>query len=293
MVRPGFLKWSGLVCVLLLPFVVHAIWDYVEARRMNRRIDAIASSGEPVRSSPFQANVRSAPAADADRYYRAAAALVTGVTQDQHWSAAQFTEALSFVDRAAALTFEGFATGTSYSYLTAQLTILSRLCEERAVGLSTGGDADGAFESLTSAARLARTHEWAVVPRIDAVRTVVRAAVPSPSVREHAARAFKDLVQPDAARHRFLLQRGFMLEQLAAEHHRVPHVESWIVRPWRIHEAVRQLDGYAAFIAGQPPVSNDFETASLREESRFMERRLAILECEYRLVAGESPDCGP
>jgi hypothetical protein len=48
LVRPRFLKWSVVVFVLLIPFVVHAVWDYVTVRRLHTVISRIKERGEPL-----------------------------------------------------------------------------------------------------------------------------------------------------------------------------------------------------------------------------------------------------
>ena len=68
-VRPGFVKAAWLVAVLLLPFVIHAAWGFVENRRFSAAIRSIEARGEPVRLQPV---TPLGDAATAARYYRAA-----------------------------------------------------------------------------------------------------------------------------------------------------------------------------------------------------------------------------
>src|SRR5438552_15012226 len=84
LVRPAFLRWSMVVFVLLVPFVVHAIWDYVESSRLARNIARIRENREPLsayaiepRPSPFGGE----PAA-AERFYGAAAVLARSDEDD-------------------------------------------------------------------------------------------------------------------------------------------------------------------------------------------------------------------
>jgi hypothetical protein len=115
-------------------------------------------------------------AADADRYYRAAAALATYVPgefqpSDLYQALARGdpppdvvgrarqtlndrSEALRLLDRATDLRFEGFQPGTSYNYRTAQLLDLARLAGMRALLQALDGDGDAASRSLYAAARL-------------------------------------------------------------------------------------------------------------------------------------------
>jgi hypothetical protein len=71
-VRRGVLRWSSVALIVLAPFAIHAIWGYIEARRLRAAIDAIEARGEPTRRSTA---LPSGDAARSERYYRAAAAL--------------------------------------------------------------------------------------------------------------------------------------------------------------------------------------------------------------------------
>ena len=139
LVRPRFLKWSVVVFVVLLPFLAYVVWDYVETKRLQARYRAIERSGAPTTGLPYHRPT--GQAAEAERYYRAAAALVTEFGADVpietnnrirnamrggRWTpdlvnvvrarVERNREALAFVDRAATLPFEGFPAATSYSY---------------------------------------------------------------------------------------------------------------------------------------------------------------------------------
>src|SRR5438132_11603110 len=78
-VRPAFLRWSVIAFVLLVPVLAWNIWDYVETRRLNAAIDALARSGEPIRE-PYR--TLKGGAAEAERTYRAAATLAEGLYSD-------------------------------------------------------------------------------------------------------------------------------------------------------------------------------------------------------------------
>src|SRR4051812_32080625 len=80
LVRPRFAKASAIVFVLLLPAVAHAVWDYVEARRLRTRVDAIAARGERLTMRAIVET--SAGLRESARYYRAAAALGEGIYDD-------------------------------------------------------------------------------------------------------------------------------------------------------------------------------------------------------------------
>lgn len=145
-VRP-FFRWLAITCVIvLLPAAAHALWDYVEMRRLATAIDDLRQRGEPV-SSAMLTRVRrpsSEEAMRAARYYNAGAALafrdwvktypVANLPRDQaiergrqvivsiaktraiapgaldalRTLADEYADALQMVDRAADLPFTGF-----------------------------------------------------------------------------------------------------------------------------------------------------------------------------------------
>lgn len=287
LVRPALARIAAIAFVLLAPFVAHAIWDYVEERRLDSRVRAVVASGAPT-STPHPVDL-SPDAARADEYYRAAAALITSVRLgESHWEA--HTDALEFVDRATGLPFAGFAPGSSYSYLVSHLITLSRLCERRAVDRARQGDANGAFDSLVSAAELSRTHPWAVYPQIDPVKSVARAPVGS-DVRQRAERAFAALDRPESVARNMDLDRALMLERLGAESHQRQTIEGWLLRPWKNHLSVRRLDEYATLIRGGTPTRRDRTTDALIAMRDFFQRRATVLHCEHQLIAGAVTDC--
>ena len=73
-IRPGFLKWSVVVFVLLLPFVAYTVWDYIEAARLDRVLHEL----DPQNGFAGSPGVRLDPnEAWAERYYRAGATLTS------------------------------------------------------------------------------------------------------------------------------------------------------------------------------------------------------------------------
>jgi len=180
LVRPWFAGAAAVLFILLIPVLIHSIWDYREVRHLDAAVALIAASGEPT-SAALRMDLAGAPA-DADRYYRAAAALSSGRATKQlpndvavalgaaerddvwppqlvealrSWVDAQ-TEAIQLADRAAALPFVGFAPGATSSYLAADLVTLLRALGYRAIVRAVSGDADGAAESLYAEIRMNR-----------------------------------------------------------------------------------------------------------------------------------------
>ena len=169
LVRPRFLKWSVVVFVLLLPFVIHAVWDYMETRRLAVSIAKMRERHEPVITldiHPFKTPL--GEGADAARYYRAAATLVgmewdeeqrtrlrarvTDATWSDTWPDDLMTdlrarvrreeEALGLMDRAAPLPFEGFGSGYYARFALGDVMTLMRV-SSRAVciaGITTSPD---------------------------------------------------------------------------------------------------------------------------------------------------------
>ena len=135
LVRPRFLAWSIVVFVLLVPFVAHAAWDYLESRQLAQNIARIREDHEPVSVQDIEPyrHLRG-EAADAERFYRAGAALARAIGDDDRrglllrrftdalaadaWPptlvadmrrvVAEREDALGFFDRATRLPFEGF-----------------------------------------------------------------------------------------------------------------------------------------------------------------------------------------
>jgi hypothetical protein len=179
-VRPGFVRISAVALVLLAPLVAHAIWDYIEARRLCARIDAIAARHEPLTArGPF--DQLTGDAAISERQYRAAAALSSGgyrplpaptyqriraAERDGVWPdalratlrshLAQYEDVFALVDRAAALPFERFEPATPFNPVQGQLMHIASLCDMRAALRAIDGDGDGAVASLVSEAGVGR-----------------------------------------------------------------------------------------------------------------------------------------
>jgi hypothetical protein len=76
-VRPAVRRLAVVCFVVLLPAAAHALWDYVEMRRLANAIDDLRQRGEPVSRTLLERSRRPATEEDmrAARYYNAAAAL--------------------------------------------------------------------------------------------------------------------------------------------------------------------------------------------------------------------------
>jgi hypothetical protein len=227
------LKWSFVAFALLLPFVIHSVWDYIETRRLRAFIDEIVRKGEPVRPDTYRP--LTGDAAESDRYYRAAAALASGFGLEMSAGAGpsqfgfrvtraeseglwpddlvrelrtvldRYRDALTFGDRAASLPFEGFGP-LAYSeltpYLTGQLFNVQRLSHLRSELLALDGDGDGALDSYYTTARLTRALGDSFGP-LSAVRgasdlqRVLERTRPSPGGLERVSGAVAELDRDD------------------------------------------------------------------------------------------------
>jgi hypothetical protein len=272
LIRPQFLKWSVVVFVVLLPLLAYAVWDYIETKRLQTRFEAIVRSGSPI-AMPYRQPT--GPAAEAERYYRAAASLfsdfggdvpiethnrIRTATRDGQWTPdltdivrariEHSREALSFVDRAALLPFDGFLAGTSSSYQMGSLIGLARLCELRAIVLGLDGDGDAAMASFYSEARLMRALDrvptfagTTFVPEFSGLTLVLMRNRLSAAELERLARGLADIDQDDRLAQGFVRFRTTMLNDL-----RFRPLGGVLPRPFVTHLVVRSLDALSSLI---------------------------------------------
>jgi hypothetical protein len=276
LVRPRFAKASAVMFLLLAPFVAHAIWEYVEARRLRVRVEAIAARGEPLTARETEVVLLTGGAAESDRYYRAAAALVSDDDYDgvpsPTWHRISTAErekvwppellavirnavdrnhdALALVDRASSLQFEGFSPGTSYTYQMSAILRLVRLCDWRAVLRAADGNSEAAFDSLYSEARLARAtasppQAATTFIRFLALPFVLERGRPSASARKRLDDAFATLDREGYLKQQFLRTRAMLIDEYLAGERRAARV-AWTspMQTWRRHRVVQALDDY-------------------------------------------------
>ena len=273
-VRPVFVKGAALITVLVLPFLIHAAWSYVETRRLNAAIQSIEARGEPVR---IRSEIHLGDAAASARYYRAAAALASDFRADPRgWSGelttaertgswpeglvaklraaiAPYEEVLSLVDRAAELPFDDFGPGTMYNYLPVRLISTIRITSLRAIVNALDGDADQAVRSLYSALRAGRWFSrTSSVPYSQwfnsAVKVTLERVRAEDADLDRLARALADADDDDALRQDLLGVRAELLSSIPAHPRFIgtPVVPLFVVdRPWRTHKVNRQLAWYA------------------------------------------------
>lgn len=76
----GSSRWLRGVLVIAVLVAIHAAWDYVEARRLSSRLDALRRAGSPTSSSEIEPRARLEREENGAAYYRAAAALMATPT---------------------------------------------------------------------------------------------------------------------------------------------------------------------------------------------------------------------
>jgi hypothetical protein len=322
-VRPRFI----VALLVALTLLGHSIWDYVEARRLRARIEAIKSRGEPVGTS---GSVQlSAAAADADRFYRAASVLASGfdlgglqlsqAVRNGDWTPdvreavrtrlAPYAEAFALADRAAELPFEGFAPGTTYNYLVGQLWSLARICALRATLRALDGDSEGAYDALYSAVRVERTLDRPLP--LAGLKIVVERSQPSPRSRARVRYALEELRVDDLLTQQFIRMRNAWVNGYDQDVTRNYSVTLWLARPLAAHHLTAMLDIFAKFVdaAGKPEaqrleaiqqagefpggiaLSREQRRASFESFTRSLVANADWVRCARRAVAGEPIDC--
>ena len=183
-VRPVFQRLAIVAIVLLTPVVVHAIWDYVELRRMVRALEAIRAKREPLTVLEAQGGYRQL-SPDEERAGRQILAgaisgypigagqrqsldqlqqLVAGKPHpglDLSQVAAALAEvtsngadALAHVDQAAQLPFRGLPPGHDFSYREMDLLWLMQLQSMRTTRFALAGDAGRAVQSAIASLKI-------------------------------------------------------------------------------------------------------------------------------------------
>jgi hypothetical protein len=278
-IRPGFLKWSVVVFVLLLPFVGYTVWDYIEAARLDRVLHEL----DPQNGFVGSPGVRLDPnEAWAERYYRAGATLTSSympflpgiqarlnrlstAARTDDWPPAILTdlrdndrenvEGLEFATKAAALPFKGFSPGTAFNYQLAGLFNLRQLLGYRAMLRVLDGDQNGAIEALFVEARLARTFDdgstsfanWTgrdVIPVLERNHASADALAPLAQAIGDVDSAYDQAIGRNYAgmARRLIADSGLYSISPSPWHH-------LLVQPWTSHGLTRRL----AFIARMIP----------------------------------------
>ena len=183
-VRRGFRRFAILAFILMVPFAVHAAWDFIEVRRLVREVEAIKAKGEPLteREAGHYYAGTTPEHERASREYLAAAMLamhhryqpemgnlhewvIAGVPLEQpvddvrnrlKATVEDAQDALRLADIANSREFKGFTPGTEYSYRTQGLASLSRLLSSRTIHLALSGEGDAAVDAALQSLRFRR-----------------------------------------------------------------------------------------------------------------------------------------
>jgi len=247
LVRPRFLKWSVAVFVLLVPFVIHAAWDYIETRRLALSIAKIRERHEPLVTFDIQPFVvPHGESADASRYYRAAAALVgiewdeeqrtrlrarvTDAMSNDTWPAelmsdlrarvGRESEALGLMDRAAPLAFDGFGSGFFARFGIGDMMTLIRVAPLRTRLQALDGNGNGAANSLFAELRLQRVRDFSPFTGVigfisglaDTLGLIVNRSHPDAEALSKIASGFHEMDRDDRLKDFLLRARASILD---------------------------------------------------------------------------------
>ena len=284
-VRPTFLGW--LTFAIALPIVVHAAWDYVEAKGVRSRVEAISAQGEPVSVHEIRPlhNLTDTDR-EASRLYRAAAALASNWNRNayvplappnnilsakpEEWSPTQReqandllaanSDALAFVDRATALEFSGFHPGTDYSYRFGELWQLEQIVSLRTRVLAVDHN-DTAARALFAHLRLRHaidreypnTLSWFMESFSRDLALVVGRVRPTEASFAGWEAILSALDRDDRVKRIFLAQRAEWLNSGAVDVTRSPNHPvlipwEWVRRPLDLHMVNEVADEQTRYI---------------------------------------------
>jgi hypothetical protein len=278
LVRRAFFRLSLVVLALLVPLVVLAVCDRVEARRLRAAVAEIQGKGEPVTLAELRARPATADGLKTERYFRAAAVLASdpresglfdrvrdaertgewpaGLVEEMRAYLGDHEDALRLLDRAALLPFEGFSPETADAF--AGLLPLARLAALRTWSLSLDRDGNRATDSLYAELRLRPAIEWAwlvaiePIDEMDRVGRVLSAVHPTSSKLSRIEPVLADLDRDDGLKRWFLRRRAALIESPLGPGHgawaatetgfRQPGFFERMRRPWMDREITRQVE---------------------------------------------------
>jgi hypothetical protein len=284
-VRPAF-RWIAIAsAVLLVPIVMHRIWDYVELRRLIGEIEAIRARKEPV-TAPTRRPKPGEPQ-QAGRTYVAAAMLNGSAPPEVRWlidgvhewlagaraekptSALaevleRSTDALRLADRAGTLNFAGFAPGMDYSYGMGELHSLALVISARSLHLALGAESDAAVDSAVSVMMLQRAmgdRYWVrAIGPLHETAAILSLSQPDPGALGRLQRALEADERPQRAIDIMLGERARFVEEWwrryygpspeATSRYTLPmrSVGETVLRPFVTHRFVRTLQAWAELL---------------------------------------------
>lgn len=244
-VRPSFRRAAILACVLLLPLAIHAVWDYIEARRLSQAVEEIRRRGEPVHFGRVgEGRPTTAEQTRASRYYGAAALLTADAYNARFSKAAALIDAISretapirasdprldelqnladsyapaldLIDRAARLDANGldYASEPRYGFLERNLANVNAL---RVARLALTGEGDAATDALIATLRVKRVINPSFglnfpIVTLDSVRLLATFSTPSERSLRALQKAFVERENEDAVSLHLLRSRATMIE---------------------------------------------------------------------------------
>lgn len=249
--RMGFRRFAIGCFILLLPIAAHALWDYVESRRLFAAIDDLRQRGEPVSSVALGRWQRPTDEDEirAARYYNSAGELafhdwIANLPNQQPIQRAradyaavaqshaltpdaasraealltEYAESLEMMDRAAALPFTRFPPHDFEDYVrTYSLENLALVASARTLLLAFRGDGDSAARALWSSLKLRRAHTrtvpWVSEPMID-LQFLLETTRPSRAMLVQLQDAFRERERPDAVERELRERRAMLLESM-------------------------------------------------------------------------------
>lgn len=320
------LRAAHLLTALLWAAVLHAAWDAWELSRVRVRLETISRSGGLV--TTVELTVPTGPSAQADRYYRTAAVLTSPddpqlgpalwrqlreAERTSVWSpdllgemksaAERQREALSFIDRAAVLPFDGFRSSGVTADTVSQLVRVSRVCDFRSVLLVISGDSESAVRSIHACLRLSRA--TGVLPNLRVLQLLVDSgqSVGRVTALDDALSWFE---QDDRLQKRLMRQRAFFIDMYRPG----PSIWPSLTRPWSSHSFVDALDyfGKVSDAAARPATErrsamlevgdapsllrgSPAEFSALQRTIVLIEREEVRVKCARQLLLGQVARC--
>lgn len=245
-VRPALRRTATVLVIILLPLAAHALWDFVEMRRLVREIEAIRSKGEPVTEQ--EAGRTYAGSTDehrrASRYYLAAAMLAldsnrqpSEITELHEWLSGATPlrtsqqeilgrlttfldgqqDTLALVDTANRLPFRGFSPGTEYNYRTQGLWRVAQLTAARTLYLSLAGQLEQASQSALDSLkvrRVLRDSNWFLLDGGHEIPAILSLSTPSLATLERLQAALEAEEGSYLPEERIAAQRAWAIETI-------------------------------------------------------------------------------
>ena len=246
-VRPSFRRFAIVAFVLLVPLAFHALWDYIEARRLSSVVEQIRAKGEPVHFGRLGEGGPVTPEQKrASKYYGAAALLTTDAYGAQFSKAGELIDAMSgngapisptdtrlstlrslvdsyspaldLLDRATPLDANGldYASEPRFGFPERNIANVNAL---RIADRALTGEGDAAAMALIGTLRLRRAmrDRFALtypVRTMDSLRSIVTFSMPSEGSLRALQDAYREREDENGVERQLLRSRGTMIAAL-------------------------------------------------------------------------------